>query len=266
MRAISAIRAREILDSRGIPTVECDVQLIDGSTGTAAVPSGASTGRHEALELRDRDNPRYRGLGVQQAVANVNEVLGPVVTRLDATDQNDIDRHLRDADGTPQKSNLGANAVLAVSLAVSRAAAASKGVPLYRHIAHLAGVDEPTLPRPMINLISGGAHARGGVSIQDVLLIPTAAKLILRSPRGGVGGISSRGRQDPGRRSPARSSPTREAGLLHFAIAPRRSNGSPTHSTDYQPPPALRSMSRRQSSFRGRQHTRWMGRYSMCSR
>jgi len=175
MRAISAIRAREILDSRGIPTVECDVQLIDGSTGTAAVPSGASTGRHEALELRDRDNPRYRGLGVQQAVANVNEVLGPVVTRLDATDQNDIDRHLRDADGTPQKSNLGANAVLAVSLAVSRAAAASKGVPLYRHIAHLAGVDEPTLPRPMINLISGGAHARGGVSIQDVLLIPTAA-------------------------------------------------------------------------------------------
>ena len=109
MRAISAIRAREILDSRGIPTVECDVQLIDGSSGTAAVPSGASTGRHEALELRDRDNTRYRGLGVQQAVANANEVLGPVLMRLDATDQDDIDRHLLDADGTPQKSNLGAN-------------------------------------------------------------------------------------------------------------------------------------------------------------
>lgn len=175
MSAISAVHAREILDSRGNPTVECDVQLIDGSAGTAAVPSGASTGRHEALELRDRDNPRYRGLGVQQAVANVNEILGPVLMNLDATDQRNIDRQLLDADGTPQKSNLGANAVLAVSLAVSRAGAASTGVPLYRHIAHLAGVDEPTLPRPMINVISGGAHARGGVSIQDVLVIPTTA-------------------------------------------------------------------------------------------
>jgi enolase len=175
MSTISAIRAREILDSRGIPTVECDVRLSDGTTGTAAVPSGASTGRHEALELRDRDSPRYRGLGVRQAVQNVNDVLSAVVLRLDATDQRDIDRRLLDADGTPQKSHLGANAVLAVSLAVSRAAAASRGVPLYRHIAHLTGVDEPTLPRPMINLISGGAHARGGVSIQDVLLIPTAA-------------------------------------------------------------------------------------------
>jgi enolase len=172
---ITQIRGREILDSRGRPTVEADVVLSDGTLGRASVPSGASTGRHEAVELRDQDQDRYRGLGVRTAVQHVNTVIAPVVVGIAAAEQRAVDRCLVDLDGTPNKQRLGANALLAVSLATCRAAALSRGIPLYRHIADLAGVERPTVPLPMVNMISGGLHAGGQLDIQDVLAIPTDA-------------------------------------------------------------------------------------------
>ncbi|MDP9370962.1 MAG: phosphopyruvate hydratase [Chloroflexota bacterium] len=173
---IRQARGREILDSRGRPTVEADVILGDGTVGRASVPSGASTGRHEAVELRDGDRGRYGGFGVRRAVAHVNEELAPAVAGLDAGDQRAVDARLIERDGTPDKGRLGANAILAVSLAACRAAAAARGRPLYRHIAGLAGVERPTIPLPMVNIISGGLHAGGQLDIQDVLVIPTGAR------------------------------------------------------------------------------------------
>src|SRR5579863_4642033 len=155
MTAIVDIIGREILDSRGNPTVEVDVMLEDGSMGRAAVPSGASTGAHEAVELRDGDKARYNGKGVLKAIENVTEVIAPDLLGMPATDQLAIDQMLLALDGTPNKGNLGANAILGVSLAVSRAAAESVGLPLYQY---LGGVHARTLPVPM-NIINGGAHA-----------------------------------------------------------------------------------------------------------
>jgi enolase len=171
---IAHVHAREILDSRGRPTVEADVRLEDGALGRASVPSGASTGRHEAVELRDGDEGRHRGLGVRRAVANVTDEIGPAVRGLDAADQERVDATMRDLDGTADRHRLGANALLAVSLAACRAAAQGRGVPLYRHIATLAGT-EPTIPLPMVNMLSGGLHAGRQVDIQDVLAIPVGA-------------------------------------------------------------------------------------------
>src|SRR5205807_2281623 len=156
MTAIVDIIGREILDSRGNPTVEVDVILEDGFFGRAAVPSGASTGAHEAAELRDEDGSRYGGKGVLSAVDNVNDKIAPEIIDLDAFDQIGIDRLMIDMDGTPNKSNLGANAILGVSLAVARAAADVLGIPLYRYI---GGVGAATLPVPMMNILNGGKHA-----------------------------------------------------------------------------------------------------------
>jgi enolase len=166
------VKAREVLDSRGRPTVEADVYLDGGAMGRASVPSGASTGAHEAVELRDGDPARYGGLGVLRAVANVNETLAPGVRGLDAVDQAALDARLRELDGTENKGRLGANALLAVSLAAARAAAQARALPLCRHIADLAGVARPTVPLPMVNIISGGLHAGAQIDLQDFLMIP----------------------------------------------------------------------------------------------
>src|SRR5215470_1641594 len=157
---IAEIHAREILDSRGNPTVEADVFLGDGLMGRAAVPSGASTGEHEAVELRDGNQHRYGGKGVLEAVSNVNEIIAPEIAELDALDQAEIDQVLIGLDGTPTKSRLGANALLAVSMATARAAAAHLEIPLYRY---LGGPNARTLPVPMMNIINGGAHADNNV-------------------------------------------------------------------------------------------------------
>jgi len=169
---ISNVRAREILDSRGNPTIEVDVRLSSGHVGRAAVPSGASTGTREALELRDNDKKRYGGKGVRTAVANVRDVLAPTLSGLSADDQAAVDRVLIRADGTPDKSKLGANAILGVSMAVARAAAAANGVPLYRHLA--TGPVE-SLPVPMTNVINGGAHAANALDFQEFMIVPTGA-------------------------------------------------------------------------------------------
>jgi enolase len=173
---IERVFAREILDSRGRPTVEADVVLADGTLGRASVPSGASTGMHEAVELRDGDPQRYAGFGVRSAVAHVRDVINPAVRGLLASDQAHLDAALIELDGTPNKSRLGANALLSVSLAACRAAALSAGVPLYRHIAALAEVAQPAIPLPMVNIVSGGLHAGGQIEIQDVLAMPVGAK------------------------------------------------------------------------------------------
>jgi enolase len=170
--AIETVHAREILDSRGRPTVEVEVTLVGGHRSAASVPAGASRGRHEAVELRDGDPGRYRGLGVRRAVANVNDVLAPLIAGRDARDQAEIDEALLEADGTADKSNLGANALLGVSLAVARAAASAAGVPLWRQ---LGGEDARVLPLPMINLVSGGLHAGRNVDVQDFLIVPVGA-------------------------------------------------------------------------------------------
>jgi enolase len=168
--AIAAIVAWEALDSRGTPTVACEVQLAGGARGSATVPSGASTGAHEARELRD-GGQRYAGRGVRRAVASVNETIAAELTGSDAADQEALDAALRELDGTPDLGRLGANAVLAVSLAAALAAAAAEGVPLWRRLGA-----EPLLPLPMVNVISGGAHARGaGVDVQDFLVVPVGA-------------------------------------------------------------------------------------------
>ncbi|HEY2414971.1 MAG TPA: phosphopyruvate hydratase [Pirellulaceae bacterium] len=174
MPHIASLRAREILDSRGKPTVEAEVHLDSGAIGRASVPSGTSTGAAEACELRDGDMSLYGGQGVQQAVANITGEIAPAVIGLDPNDQTTIDQRLIDLDGTPQKSRLGANAILAVSLAACRAAAAMKKAALYLHIAQVSG-QKPRLPLPMTNMISGGKHAGGNLDIQDVLIIPNGA-------------------------------------------------------------------------------------------
>jgi len=169
---IIKITAREILDSRGNPTVEADVLLADGSFGRAAVPSGASTGEREAIELRDGNPRRYLGKGVEKAVKNANTILAKGLTGLDGTNQVAVDRAMIALDGTATKSRLGANAVLAVSLAVARAAADCTGMPLYRY---LGGVNANTLPTPLMNIINGGAHADNSVDIQEFMIVPHAA-------------------------------------------------------------------------------------------
>jgi enolase len=172
MSQIIYVKAREILDSRGNPTVETEVHLESGIVAVAAVPSGASTGEHEALELRDGDKSRYLGKGVLKAVQNVNEIIGPEVVGTDVTDQALIDHIMLDLDGTPLKSNLGANAILSVSMAVARAASMELELPLYRY---LGGVNARVLPVPMSNIINGGAHADNNVDIQEFMIMPFGA-------------------------------------------------------------------------------------------
>jgi len=166
---ITAVHARQILDSRGNPTVEVDVELEVGLIGRAAVPSGASTGKHEAHELRDGDNKRFLGKSVQKAVDNVNEQISELLVDLDVTDQGTIDRIMIEADGTPNKANLGANAILACSLAAAHAAAYSSDLPLFRY---LGGVGANRLPAPMMNIINGGAHADNGIDVQEFMIMP----------------------------------------------------------------------------------------------
>jgi len=183
MSTIIDVSAREILDSRGNPTVEADVLLATGATGRAAVPSGASTGEHEAVELRDGDKERYGGKGVLQAVRSVNEVIGPRLEGMEAIDQMAIDFEMLDMDGTPNKSNLGANAILAVSLAVARAAADDLGLPLYRY---LGGPMASVLPVPMMNILNGGAHASNNVDAQEFMVVPVGAEEFEEGLRIGV--------------------------------------------------------------------------------
>jgi enolase len=172
MSAIAEIKAREILDSRGNPTVEVDVILDSGAVGRAAVPSGASTGEREAIELRDGDKRRYLGKGVRKAIANVHRVLAPKLMGMDATSQGQIDATMIALDGTPTKGKLGANAILGVSLAVAKAAAANAGMPLYRY---LGGVNARELPVPMMNIINGGAHADNNLDLQEFMIVPVGA-------------------------------------------------------------------------------------------
>jgi enolase len=172
MSSIAEVHARQILDSRGDPTLEVDVVLDDGSVGRAAVPSGASTGEHEARELRDGESERYRGKGVLQAVDNVNGPIADAIAGLDALDQREVDRTLIDLDGTPNKDSLGANAILGASLATTHAAAATLGLPLYRY---LGGPNAHVLPTPMLNVINGGAHADNELELQEFMLVPVGA-------------------------------------------------------------------------------------------
>ena len=183
MAVISELKAREILDSRGNPTVEVDVTLDDGALGRAAVPSGASTGSREAVELRDGDASRYRGKGVLRAVDNVVQVLAPAVRGLDPAAQEAIDARLRDTDGTKDSSRLGANALLGVSLAAARAAAASRRLPLYRH---LGGDGARDLPVPQFNILNGGAHADNNVDIQEFMVVPVGARSFREALRMGA--------------------------------------------------------------------------------
>jgi len=177
MAAIEKIIAREIMDSRGNPTVEADVYLASGHMGRAAAPSGASTGSREALELRDGDKSRYLGKGVRQAVANINDRIAPKLMGVDATQQAHVDQIMIDLDGTENKAELGANAILAVSLAVAKAAAASKRMPLYAHIAELNGTPgQFSMPLPMMNILNGGEHADNNVDIQEFMIQPVGAK------------------------------------------------------------------------------------------
>ena len=176
MPNIKHIHARQIMDSRGNPTTECDIILDDGTMGRAAVPSGASTGSFEAHELRDGGNA-YMGKGVLNAVKNVNEIIAPALVGMDASDQNALDEKMIELDGTPNKSKLGANAILSVSLAAAHAVANQKHVPLYKYIASVYGNETPNvLPRPMMNIINGGAHADNGLDAQEFMIIPNGAK------------------------------------------------------------------------------------------
>jgi enolase len=170
------IRGRQILDSRGNPTVEADVILEDGTLGRAAVPSGASTGAREAIELRDNDPANYSGRGVSKAIANVNEEIKNVLLGFDAEDQKEIDKKLIELDGTPNKGRLGANAILAVSLAAAKASANAKKIPLFEYFGLLAGNDKFSLPVPLINIINGGRHAVDSTDIQEFMIIPAGAK------------------------------------------------------------------------------------------
>jgi enolase len=183
MSAIVDVKGREILDSRGNPTVEVDIRLESGAFGRAAVPSGASTGAHEAVELRDGDKARYGGKGVRKAVDAVNGDLADLVTGLDAGEQEKIDRLMNELDGTANKSRLGANAILGVSLAAAKAAAADEGLPLYRYV---GGVHAHTLPVPMMNIINGGAHADNPIDIQEFMILPLAAASFAEAARVGA--------------------------------------------------------------------------------
>jgi enolase len=183
MTAIVDITAREILDSRGNPTVEVEVVLESGALGRAAAPSGASTGTHEAVELRDGDTARYGGKGVRAACGNVIGEIFDVISGLDAEDQEHIDRMMIELDGTPNKSRLGANAILAVSLAVAKAAAEDAGLPLYRYI---GGVHARTLPVPMMNIVNGGAHADNPIDIQEFMIMPVGADTFADALRAGA--------------------------------------------------------------------------------
>jgi enolase 1/2/3 len=183
MSWIEEIHAREILDSRGNPTVEAEVTLAGGEVGRAAVPSGASTGEHEAVELRDGDPKRYGGKGTLKAVSNVNEIIAPEIEGMDSLDQAEIDSALINLDGTPTKSKLGANALLAVSLATARAAATFLEVPLYKY---LGGPNARTLPVPMMNIINGGAHADNNVDFQEFMIVPLGAGSFSESLRMGA--------------------------------------------------------------------------------
>jgi enolase len=180
--AIIDIHGREILDSRGNPTVEVDVLLEDGSFGRAAVPSGASTGAHEAVELRDGDKSRYLGKGVTKAVAAVNGEIAETLIGLDAEDQRELDMAMIDLDGTPNKGRLGANAILGVSLAAAKAAADARGLPLYRYV---GGVSARTLPVPMMNIINGGEHADNPIDVQEFMIMPVGAGSIAEAVRWG---------------------------------------------------------------------------------
>ncbi|MCH8285643.1 phosphopyruvate hydratase [candidate division KSB1 bacterium] len=180
---VEQVHAREVLDSRGNPTVEVEVVLEDGAYGSTIVPSGASTGEHEAVELRDGDQKRYLGKGVLKAVENVNKKLAPHIIDSDATDQANIDRILNSLDGTPNKEKMGANAILGVSLAVARAAANSLEVPFYRYI---GGVNAHVIPTPMMNVINGGSHADWNIDIQEFMIIPIGANTFREALRMGV--------------------------------------------------------------------------------
>jgi enolase len=183
MSTIIEVHAREIIDSRGNPTVEAEVVLASGARGRAAVPSGASTGEHEASELRDGDKGRYGGKGVVQAVRNVNEVLGPRLEGFDAADQIAVDAEMMDADGTPTKGKLGANAILSVSLAVARAAAEETGLPLYRY---LGGPMARIMPVPLMNILNGGAHSSNNVDVQEFMVVPIGAETFPEALRMGI--------------------------------------------------------------------------------
>jgi enolase len=183
MPAIESVVAREILDSRGDPTVEVDVLLEDGAFGRAAAPSGASTGEHEAVELRDGDEKRFGGKGVLSACRNVEETIGPELLGVEALDQREVDRVMLDLDGTLEKSRLGANAILGVSLAAARAASASVGLPLYRY---LGGPSANVLPTPMFNVINGGAHADNDIDVQEFMLVPLGAASFSEALRWGA--------------------------------------------------------------------------------
>src|SRR4029453_18636645 len=176
MSKIKRIAAREILDSRGNPPAEADVHLDDGSVGTACAPSGASTGTREALELRDNDRARYLGKGVRNAVRGITQTIAPALLKRDAADQAGLDQVMLDLDGTENKTNLGANAILAVSTAVEKAAAAGRGVQLYEHFASLYGAAEVRMPVPMMNIINGGEHADNNVDLQEFMIQPVSMR------------------------------------------------------------------------------------------
>jgi enolase len=182
LSAIQSIRAREILDSRGNPTVEVEVTLADGTVGLASVPSGASTGIHEAVELRDGDKKRFNGLGVLQAVANIHDRLRPAIVGMSALEQADVDQRMIHLDGTPDKSRLGSNAILAVSLAVAHAAARFSGIPLYRYFADDGA---RTLPVPLMNILNGGKHAPGSTDMQEFMIVPAGVASFADAYRAG---------------------------------------------------------------------------------
>ncbi len=183
MATIIDVKAREILDSRGNPTIEAEVTLASGAMGRAAVPSGASTGEHEAVELRDGDKKRFGGKGVTKAVQNVNELIGPHIAGLDATQQIVVDEAMIDLDGTSNKAKLGANAILAVSIATAKAAATLLGLPLYQY---LGGVNAHLLPVPMMNILNGGQHADNNLDIQEFMIVPVEAMSFREALRKGV--------------------------------------------------------------------------------
>ena len=183
MTTIESIRAREVLDSRGNPTVESEVYLSDGASGRAMVPSGASTGKHEAVELRDGDSNRFGGRGVLKAVDNIHRTIAPALRGKSPFEQPEIDRLLTELDGTPEKANLGANAILAVSMAAARAASASRNVPLYRY---LAPQDRYTLPVPMFNILNGGRHALDSTDFQEFMVMPVGASSFAEALRAGA--------------------------------------------------------------------------------
>ncbi len=183
MSYIIEVRARQILDSRGNPTVEVDVLTDEGALGRAAVPSGASTGIHEAVELRDNDKKKYVGRGVLKAVKNVNDLIAKSITGFDITAQAEIDQTMIDLDGTANKGKLGANAILAVSMAVAKAAAEEANLPLYRYI---GGTNARTLPMPMMNILNGGAHADNKIDFQEFMIMPVGAPSFSEGLRWGV--------------------------------------------------------------------------------